>query len=134
MQSYTADLLDNWAERNTLIALREAHANSQTPQQEIDQLIRFAWTADINLEVAMRAWAATNQQVADFVAQIDSVRVNELTRLYQSITGDTEQGASLAKIAFYGLLGAYHAQPRLNPDQLRELILEIQTFMLHRLG
>lgn len=133
LEDFISALLQAWAEQGTLQGFRDAKANSQTLQDEIDHLLEFAWSANSSLEVAVRAWATRNTQVAEFVARIDRMRLAELTRLYQALANDESKGSSLAKIAFYGLLGAYHAQPPLSAEQLRNLLLEIQSFMLESL-
>ena len=76
----------------------------------------------------------TNKQVQQRVATNDKFRLSYLVQLYQTVVGDRDKGERFAQIAFYGFLGAIHAQPRISEEALGKLVGEIQTLMLNDLS
>ena len=125
-------LLDYWVDTNTTKPFLEAKSNS-TPDQQLEVLIEQSWHTDIQLEIAVRAWATTNKQVQERVANLDKYRMAYITLLYQTVVGDNEKGERFAQIAIYGLLGAIHAQPRMSEEELGNLVHAIQAVMMESL-
>lgn len=133
IHAFNAAILDHWINVNTTIPFAEAKQKSDTPAEELEELVERSWHTDLQLEVAVRAWAMTNQQVRQCVETSDKYRLQYLIQLYQTVVGDEEKGRRFAQIAFYGLLGAIHAQPKMEEEKLGELIQEIQNLMLQEL-
>ncbi|MDX1696429.1 MAG: TetR/AcrR family transcriptional regulator [Ketobacteraceae bacterium] len=130
IHGFNTAILDHWVNVNTTIPFAEAKTNTSTPEDELEQLVEKSWHTDLQLEVAVRAWAMTNQQVRQWVETSDKYRLEYLIGLYQAVVGDKEKGKRFAQIAFYGLLGAIHAQPKMAEEKLGELIREIQNLMM----
>ncbi len=124
------ELLKHWEEETTTKALRTYQESDKPLDKTVDTLLQFAWTRDPRLEIAIRAWATSNRQVADFVAIVDKKRLEMLADVYSRLTGSPEKGSSMSKIALYGLIGALHAQPKMSQTQLQKLIMEIHTLMV----
>lgn len=131
---FTDAILDYWANTNTFSPFQEAKEKTTTPEQELAELVEKSWHTDLQLEVAVRAWAMVDKQVQKRVEQLDRFRLNYLIELYQTVVGDKNKGTRFAQIAFYGLLGAIHAQPRMPEEDLGNLIQEIQKLMLNDLN
>lgn len=100
------------------------------PMSELNRLIEHTLNMSMSLENGINAWAGANTRVAQFVARVEKRRMERLIALYQAICGDPDKGRRLAKIAYYGLLGAAHAVPRLNQDELRDLLSEVHELMM----
>lgn len=100
------------------------------PMRELNRLIEHTLNMSMALENGINAWAGANTRVADFVAKVEKRRMNRLIELYQAICGDQDKGRRLAKIAYYGLLGAAHAVPRLSQEELRDLLSEVHELMM----
>lgn len=97
---------------------------------ELNRLIALTLDLSMELENNINAWAGANARVAELVAKVEQRRLNRLIDLYQRICNDNEKGKRLAKIAYYGLLGAAHATPRLSKEELRLLLMEVHELML----
>ena len=134
ISAFNSAILDHWTAVNTATPFAEAKEKSETPAEELEELVERSWHTDLQLEVAVRAWAMTSQQVRQRVEQSDKYRLGYLVKLYQTVVGDKEKGKRFAQIAFYGLLGAIHAKPRMEEEKLGELIREIQTLMLNSMN
>lgn len=123
-------ILDYWVETNTTTPFQEAKEKSSNVGEELQELVEKSWHVDTDLEVAVRNWAATNKQARERLIMLDQFRLDYLIEIYQNVVGDKEKGKSFAQIAFYGLLGAIHAQPKIPEEELGKLINEIQNVML----
>lgn len=123
-------VLDYWAEASTISRFQLAKEAATTPEEELAQLVEMSWQGDIDLEIAVRTWGASNEQAQQRIAIIDKFRLEYLTHLYQTVVKDDEKGKRLAQIAFYGLLGAINAQPRMPQDELGKLVSSIQAMLL----
>lgn len=134
IKAFNDTILDHWVTINTTTPFAEAKEKSETPDQELEELVEKSWHTDLQLEVAIRAWAMTNKQVQQRVEKLDSFRLAYLIELYQTVVGDKDKGKRFAQIAFYGLLGAIHAHPRMEEEALGELVTEIQALMLNKLN
>ncbi len=128
MDDYIVQLMDSWQQSYTLDLIRKAQETD--PHQEMAHLMETAWNTDIELELAVRQWGFTNDEVQSRVEQVDRYRLNHISRLYSVLINDPVKGQILGSIAYYGLLGALHSSPRKTKTALRELILEIQGFLL----
>ena len=133
IHAFNAAILDHWIQVNTSSPFAEAKSNAKTVAEELDELVEKSWHTDLQLEVAVRAWAMTNRQVRECVENSDKYRLEYLIQLYQAVVGNKDTGKKFAQIAFYGLLGAIHAQPKMEEEKLGTLIREIQMLMLNEL-
>lgn len=129
-RDFSQAILMEWVSRNTQQGFDSVEIEGLTEIERLEKLMEFAWSSDAELEVAVRNWATVCEEAKQCVAETDAKRLSELTRLYQSVAKSQTKGSSMAKIAFYGLRGALHSQPPLTKTELRNLILEIQNFML----
>ncbi|MGH6696955.1 TetR/AcrR family transcriptional regulator [Sphingopyxis sp.] len=62
------------------------------------------------VEGAIRAWAAQDRDVGDFVAGVDTVRVNYVAKELQALGGSKETAETLAKGIYLALIGLYTAR------------------------
>ena len=131
MDAYIHQLMDEWERSYTLTLLENAHADD--PAQEMLQLMEAAWNSDSDLEVAIRQWGASNSVVSERIARMDQIRLGHLSRIYSILVNDPEKGRKFGTVAYYGLLGALHATPRLTKADLKALILEIQSLFMTEL-
>ncbi len=133
MDDYIEQLLEAWERTHTLSVLTQVHDSAPDPAAEMAMLLEAAWNADVDLEIAVRQWAFTNDRVRQRLEQVDATRLGHITQLYSTLIGSPDKGAKLAKIAYFGLLGRLHALPRPGREDLRALILEIQVLLLTEL-
>lgn len=128
MEEFHDAILARWQLVHTDMILDQGTAPS--PMAELNRLIEYTLNMSMALENGMNAWAGANARVAAFVAQVERRRMDRLIALYQAICGDQDKGRRLAKIAYYGLLGAAHAVPRLSQEELRTLLSEVHELMM----
>lgn len=128
MDEFHDAVLKQWQEVHTTQVLDQFI--EEEPLSELNRLIAQTFHMSMELENGINAWAGANPRVAEFVANIEQHRLKRLIFLYQHICGDAEKGKRLAKIAYYGLLGAAHATPRLSKEELKLLLMEVHELMM----
>ena len=69
-------------------------------------------------EVALRAWAAQDDDARATQERIDTVRQAYLRSLLEQALGDREDAAGTAQIICLLLIGAQHIVPALSPAEL----------------
>lgn len=128
MDEFHDAVLQHWQSVHTEQVLYQGNEND--PVSELSRLIDHSLNMSMGLENGINAWAGANPRVAEFVAQIEKRRLSRLIEVYQLVCGEHEKGKRLAKIAYYGLLGAAHATPRLSKAELRNLLNEVHELMM----
>jgi AcrR family transcriptional regulator len=128
MDTFHLAVLQRWQTVHTEdIIFSHTHPD---PAVELARLIQHTFNMSMALENGINAWAGANSRVADFVAKVEKRRMDRLIEIYQAVCGDAEKGRRLAKIGYYGLLGAAHAVPRLSQEELRQLLMEVHELMM----
>lgn len=128
MDEFHDAILQEWQTVHTDTVLNQN--TMAQPIAELTRLIEHTLNISMALENGINAWAGANTRVYDFVACVEKRRLARLIELYQAICGDEDKGARLAKIGYYGLLGAAHAVPRLSQQELRILLTEVHELMM----
>lgn len=77
-------------------------------------------------ETALRAWAASDPEVAALTARLDRERLDYLDALLSERTGDTARGRLLARLTYATYLGALQLQPPVSGPELRQMLAEIE--------
>ena len=129
MDDFIEVLLDHWQNKHTLEILEQIITRECNMEEKMGLLLESAWNTDADLEIAIRQWAFINEVVRIRVERTDRLRISYLISVYSILTGDQTRGSKLAKVAYYGLLGALHAWPRLSKSQLKSMIMEIQALL-----
>ncbi len=129
MDDFIEVLLDHWQTKHTIELLEQIITKECNMEEKMGLLLESAWNTDADLEIAIRQWAFINGVVRTRVERTDRLRISYLISVYSSLTGDQDRGSKLAKVAYYGLLGALHAWPRLTKSQLKSMIMEIQALL-----
>lgn len=128
MDEFHMAVLQQWQNIHTDdIIFSDTHPD---PSRELARLIQHTLNMSMALENGINAWAGANSRVAEFVAKVEKRRMDRLIEIYQAVCGDEEKGRRLAKIGYYGLLGAAHAVPRLSQEELRQLLMEVHELMM----
>ena len=90
-QSHTQDLIDL--------------TTGLPPEQALQRLRELAKKLPFARESAFRAWAASDEQAAKAVAEVDSTRVRHLAELYAKLGHDADQAESMAWLEYALSLG-----------------------------
>lgn len=74
-----------------------------------------------NVEVAMRAWAAQDDDARVTQQRVDATRIAYLQSLWLQITGDDLKAADMGRMLYLLLIGAHHVVPPLTASEMRRL-------------
>lgn len=77
------------------------------------------------LEVALRAWAAQDDDARDALQRVDALRLAYLVELTSAVTDDPAAATDLARTVYYLLVGSQHAVPAGSLEELRRLWLRL---------
>ncbi|WP_299489354.1 TetR/AcrR family transcriptional regulator [Acaryochloris sp. IP29b_bin.137] len=124
------DLLDailaEWVELDTNGIIKQVDQIDADPKTTLMYLLELAYAdndfmpglADGRIENAIRAWAKTDQKVAELIAQVDQKRLNYTKALFLKIGFSEAEALVRARLAYYSLLG--------------ELTIGVPTHQAHR--
>ena len=130
---FIACLLDFWQEQNTqaIITQVDTIAEIEARSDKLDFLARHT---DTGPEVAIRAWAQFDVQVAARVKAVDEQRLAYLEHLIGSLVPQKEKARLMAQIAYAHFVGAQHLTGLIAAGEwaamdsfLRSLMLNVTT-------
>jgi AcrR family transcriptional regulator len=98
-----SQLLGHWSEQATEEVIRRMEG--RPAPDRLKALLRLAFVEDRRLERAIRAWAATDPQVAETVASVDARRVDVIARFLRE--NDVARGPATirARFVYWAWLG-----------------------------
>jgi AcrR family transcriptional regulator len=105
-------ILDYWREDQTK-SLIDRVAPLDTPRARLDALIALSLDTEIDgidvagIEGAIRAWAAQDESVAAFVAEVDALRIAYLVEQFTALGADATEARPLADGIYLALIGLY---------------------------
>lgn len=111
------DLLDailaEWVELDTNGIIKQVDQIDADPKTTLLYLLELAYAdnefmpglADGRIENAIRAWAKTDQKVAELIAQVDQKRLNYTKALFLKIGFSEAEALVRARLAYYSLVG-----------------------------
>ena len=111
------DLLDailaEWVEIDTNGIIEQVNQIDTDPTTKLLRLFELAIAdnglipglADGKIENAIRAWAMTNQKVAELIAQVDQQRLSYTKALFLEIGFSEAEAMVRARLAYYSLVG-----------------------------
>lgn len=111
------DLLDailaEWVELDTNGIIEQVDQIDADPKTTLLYLLELAYAdnefmpglADGRIENAIRAWAKTDQKVAELIAQVDQKRLNYTKALFLKIGFSEAEALVRARLAYYSLVG-----------------------------
>ncbi|CAL9601522.1 TetR/AcrR family transcriptional regulator [Streptomyces sp. enrichment culture] len=125
MTGYRSDLLAYYEAEHTgrYIAAAE-QGGGRTPRQRLlhlrDLVLADKGGSD-RLEIAMRAWAAQDDEVRALQQRVDELRVGYLRELVSDAGGADEDATPLARLLYLLLVGSQQLVPPLPAEELREV-------------
>ena len=111
------DLLDailaEWVELDTNGIIQQVNQLDTDPKTKLLYLLELAYAendfmpglADGRIENAIRAWAKSDQKVAELIAQVDQQRLNYTKGLFLDIGFSEAEAMVRARLAYYALVG-----------------------------
>lgn len=122
ISGYRLDLLSHYEGKYTDRYIDEIEAQpGLSPRAKYDQLQRAVLSEDggrPDLDLAIRAWAAQDDDARLMQARVDARRIEYLTTLWEEITGDHEDAVDMGRLIYLLLIGAQQIVPSLSSDEL----------------
>lgn len=102
-------VLEGWRKRGTQAVIAAVEAASSTPQDRLRALMDEAHTTrgHEGFEVAVRAWAATDERARAAVVDVDRARVGYVTELLEAAGFPLADARRRAELLYRALLGEY---------------------------
>lgn len=129
ISAYRLDLLGHYEATSTTQHIESVEAQTGLAPREKLAALQVAVLADeddsSDLEVAMRAWAAQDDDARAMLERVDAKRIAYLQGLLQEITGDADEAIALSRLIYLVLIGAYHVVPALKSDDVARLYAHI---------
>jgi AcrR family transcriptional regulator len=101
-----AALLEDWEQAATLSVIDRVEEHSGTPDERLWRLteiaIRERYAAG---ELAIRAWADTDESAAEAVRRVDGKRLAYLQGLFREMGFDEETAAARSRLVYCALIG-----------------------------
>lgn len=125
------DLLDailaEWVEIDTDGIIEQVNQIDADPKTKLLRLLELAIAdnglisglADGRIENAIRAWAMSNQKVAELIAHVDQQRLNYTKGLFLEIGFSEPEAVVRARLAYYSLVGEFTVG--VQTDQVKRL-------------
>ncbi|HXW27226.1 MAG TPA: TetR/AcrR family transcriptional regulator [Xanthobacteraceae bacterium] len=124
--AFHAAVLQRWRE----VALENIVAELQGPPGDrLQELIRRALSARLNLESAVRAWAIADEKVRAVVAKVDAERVRYLKKLLVEDGLDPDIAESRACVLNWTYLGRSLAPQSLHAEGLQTIVEDLSRLM-----
>lgn len=131
--AYVSALLEHWKNTYTQQLIREV-ALIDDPVARSKRLSELAYRKDMRPEVAMRAWANSDAEVAATVRDVDADRIEYLVELSVLMGARHEQAVLLAKMAYAQLVGMQHLQFFISPTDAAKMDQALHTMAFPNLG
>ncbi len=104
IDDYETIVLAAWRERTTERVISELESK-QTPLERLRDLVGRAMTINIDLERAIRSWAANDPKVAKVVAAVDQRRLDYVETLLDELGVDHSDAPVRARTVYWASLG-----------------------------
>jgi len=120
--AFETALIERW--RDLILAAVWQPLLDLPPRERFRRMMEMSMGSERRLETAFRAWAAVNPRMAKALAQVDSRRLERMTRLIESMGTPPPLASSRAAIAYWTYLG--HATgPRARASQIEAVVAEL---------
>ncbi|NRR32921.1 TetR/AcrR family transcriptional regulator [Oxalobacteraceae bacterium] len=127
LKEYQSALLIDWEHRFTQTPIASAEDGGASAGQQLQRLFMGTPAMALTLGRAMRAWAISNENVAEAQTRVDRQRIGHVAQLLQALGWSGEESMTLGRWAYCALIGhAAMAAPPMNGTQTL-LVLSILT-------
>ncbi len=125
-EAFKKQLLSFW-EKDFTQDIFDEIKGVEDPEAQYEMLFNLAFEKDLAIDLAIRAWAQTDNQVKDVVTKVDEIRISLLTEMYQKSSNlPLEAARNYAVIDYTGYIGFYSLFPDA-PDSWARDLASIQT-------
>ncbi|MBB5077455.1 TetR/AcrR family transcriptional regulator [Nonomuraea endophytica] len=122
MPGFRTALLEHYEATMTTRYIETAVAGDPAPEEKIKRLLELVVKESASdPEVAIRAWAMQDQDVAAMLRRVDHTRIEFLRTVWQERSGDPAASEVMGKLLYLILVGANHMLPPIGGQELRAL-------------
>ena len=97
----------------------------RTARERLTRLIHEVASGSPGFETTLRAWAGQDDEVAAFVAKLDTERLAYLQAVMTDLTHHADRASVLARLMYASYLGALYLQPAAQGDELTAMLTEL---------
>jgi len=131
-----AAMLETWRVDTTRNAIERVETESVSKADRLTRLIGLAannaWIA--RLEIAVRAWAKTDERAARAVAQIDRQRMDYIASLLRDLGIEARTARLRARLLYLAMIGGYFTEGGKDGARDRTLWEEAERLIVGGLG
>lgn len=108
LQAYKTEVLRAWESKYTLDVMQQANGVSSDARTKLHFLLKATFAQRSELGCAIRAWALTDEHVAQAQQRVDQGRISYVTELLREIGWPAEDAAALSRFLYYAVIGYSH--------------------------
>ena len=131
IREFHTAFLEQWA-AGRVYQLREQVESTTDPLDRIDLLRRLAVAVHHEAESAIRGWARTNAEVAEFQRRVDRAREEALAQAFFDFGIEKGEARVLARIGLTILVGTQQIEDTVDRRRLDALFAEYQRWLESR--
>ncbi len=127
-------LLQAWEQRGTDEIIEHVQGSAQLPEDRLRSLAYQTFAVQANadaIEAAIRAWANTDNEVAETATRVDQRRLDYVAKLLVAHGMAAEVAQRRAKLLYRTLIGEYIWRSGGGPTSTREEIDELIDLLLN---
>jgi AcrR family transcriptional regulator len=109
LQAYKTEVLRAWESKYTLDVMQQVNGVSTDARTKLDFLLKTTFSRRSELGCAIRAWALTDDDVAQAQSRVDQGRLAYVTELLQEMGWPVEDAAALARFLYFAVIGFSHS-------------------------
>ncbi len=126
LQAYKTEVLRAWESKYTLDVMQQANGAGSDPRTKLLFLLKTTFGQRSDLGCAIRAWALTDEHVAQMQNRVDQGRLAYVRELLHEIGWPVDDAAALAQFLYYAVIGYSHTGRQAASE--RELALYMAMF------
>lgn len=126
IDGYIDALMAFWVKENTFAFIEEVEKLGSS-KEKLHTLSQMSASSEYKCEGRIRGWSYTNDIVQQYVAQVDKLRLDYLTKLIQDCGYDVEYAHKIATIQYSLLIGLQHICPEIPAcdfNKLQNMLIE----------
>ena len=126
IDGYIDALMAFWVKENTLAFIEKVEKLGSS-KEKLHTLSQMSASSEYKCEGRIRGWSYTNDIVQQYVAQVDKLRLDYLTKLIQDCGYDMEYAHKIATIHYSLLIGLQHICseiPACDFNELQNMLIE----------
>ncbi|MCC2102977.1 MAG: TetR/AcrR family transcriptional regulator [Hyphomicrobiales bacterium] len=98
-------LLEAWQDMQTTAVIDNVEAVGGQPREILANVISHIGGMNVGLEIALRQWAATDDEVYKTIVRIDEVRISHLQSIIARAGIPAERARERAMLLYYAFIG-----------------------------